>query len=1237
MADLRRTRNKPEYIAKMEARRLTKTLKPELTNHNATLMEPLVKGLESISHQQKDASVLAQTAVAPVLPPPQQDITKVHGGPTIFDPSLTPPGTFSSPFVDRPLDRFYYRNTDGVQLPYLPQSYYDIYWLANMDLIIRDSINKLTGEIFREGILVEEAFWGKCESCEEEFESKPFEAVDLTADQFQEEGLPCKTCKQGQIRPPDKDQEKFLISLLEKANNNNQTFQAIAEEVNRDFEIADDGYVILLKNYDLEEDGTITATFREMLRGDPAIMRISANNRSEIGTVQFTCLFHRNFIALNSQETCDQCGEQARFPVHYVATRLGARDIEQAYIAGEVIHDIKYNKSLLYGYPPILSMWYYALSDTNMIKYVAMYFDHRRKPNGIITIPGQWQQIMKMMRDWREEIRRDPFFIPTVAVPPDSTAKPDFIQFMDSLKEADFVALRDELRLRMSAFYGVSPIMMSDLSQGGGLNSVLGDTPIIVRKHQKWIDILPIASLHTDYDHTRSKYGLEKYEALSRSGWTPIKYSFREKKKKAIYDINTNDGFTQVTGDHSLFKDGREILGAAIQENDLLDFFSPNKERNESTTIGKELAWALGFHAADGSSQRLGRNKRTNELQGTRVCIYQKERAPLEKAKEAIDHFFSINSKLRLQTNSNGNDIYALDFSYNHIYEWFDQNCYSTFVEKEIKEGKTKVIVHREKKVPIQILNAHDGIKQAYIDGYWVGDGHIDPKGRKRCSGIYKSLIAGLRYMINQLGKQTSVSWHPNGKNYIVRLSIHKSNERTNQRNKVKRIRFYTKYTDLYDIETEDHSFVAGVGYLLHHNSEGEQFKVTDRAAERGQGQWNDVKQAIGMFSKILKELAITDWKLALQKPDEEDRVAPIDRLAKRLDNAKKWQEMGGIVQLPEDGLTDENDFLLLGEPFVKPDPATQPGFGGFGGGTTTQRPGSPSSGEQPDRNPNQNQAQETTTTPDEEEKSLQKADPLDLFGEGFTDRLIAFFRNSLLINFESISNQSIPETGMDEIKNRIEDSISQLQSQFESLSERFMTAVFSFGQSSTFDPDQKPDPSLLNFETQPDQEVIQAVESESLLEESFVNFTLATSQQFVDLIQANETNRTLTMDQLVAQMADIAEAQEYRLRRIARSEAQKIVLTGREIGFNQLQAERMDEDFFYLWLITKDRRTSPQCLEIEKRVQALADSNNNPGISIEEFKEISIVVQQEMNGSRWTPTPYLPHPSCRSSLIRIV
>jgi hypothetical protein len=47
----------------------------------------------------------------------------------------------------------------------------------------------------------------------------------------------------------------------------------------------------------------------------------------------------------------------------------------------------------------------------------------------------------------------------------------EWIKFMDSLKEMDYVAVKEDLRDRIAAFYGVSKIFMADNSASGGLNN----------------------------------------------------------------------------------------------------------------------------------------------------------------------------------------------------------------------------------------------------------------------------------------------------------------------------------------------------------------------------------------------------------------------------------------------------------------------------------------------------------------------------------------------------------------------------------------------------------------------------------------------------------------------------------------------------------------------------------------------------------------------------------------------
>ena len=47
----------------------------------------------------------------------------------------------------------------------------------------------------------------------------------------------------------------------------------------------------------------------------------------------------------------------------------------------------------------------------------------------------------------------------------------EWVKFMDSLKEMDYMSVKDDLRDRISAFYGVSKIFMADSSASGGLNN----------------------------------------------------------------------------------------------------------------------------------------------------------------------------------------------------------------------------------------------------------------------------------------------------------------------------------------------------------------------------------------------------------------------------------------------------------------------------------------------------------------------------------------------------------------------------------------------------------------------------------------------------------------------------------------------------------------------------------------------------------------------------------------------
>ena len=71
-----------------------------------------------------------------------------------------------------------------------------------------------------------------------------------------------------------------------------------------------------------------------------------------------------------------------------------------------------------------------------------------------------------------EKMERDPHYIPKVGVESSSgRGKVEFVRFMDSLDEMQYAQVRDEIRMRIAAFYGVSNVFMMDAGKSGGLNN----------------------------------------------------------------------------------------------------------------------------------------------------------------------------------------------------------------------------------------------------------------------------------------------------------------------------------------------------------------------------------------------------------------------------------------------------------------------------------------------------------------------------------------------------------------------------------------------------------------------------------------------------------------------------------------------------------------------------------------------------------------------------------------------
>lgn len=126
-----------------------------------------------------------------------------------------------------------------------------------------------------------------------------------------------------------------------------------------------------------------------------------------------------------------------------------------------------------YGYPPVLSLYEKALTLIGMDRYLYDYFYERKVPQGIIaTTTDDAAGLEQRKMDVQIKMQNDPHYIPWIAVNSRTgQGRTEFVRFAYSLDELNYLPVRDEIRERISALYGVSNMWLNDTEGGGGLNN----------------------------------------------------------------------------------------------------------------------------------------------------------------------------------------------------------------------------------------------------------------------------------------------------------------------------------------------------------------------------------------------------------------------------------------------------------------------------------------------------------------------------------------------------------------------------------------------------------------------------------------------------------------------------------------------------------------------------------------------------------------------------------------------
>jgi len=349
--------------------------------------------------------------------------------------------------------------TTGIQEPVLVQGITipALYAVTNENLILRTVVTTLQQEIFRRGYYWEKKFDKKCMDCDEE---------------YQHDVESCELCG-GEVRNPDKEQLTYPKWLLTQRNSCEQTFLDVLREVEYDLNITDDAFLVLVKEYYLDPETNEITFYRvkEILRGDPIFMRIVSDKRGVRGGRFKTCLMRREGHSYTYESENDPVTGLPLHDVHYVNTAGSGKT--QYFVEGEVIHVSKFYPSKLYGRSAVATLWRQAMALTAMDNYIYTAYQKRRSPKGIVSVTTDNLESMKSF--WKavdEKMERDPHYIPKIGIESQSgRGGVNWVKFMDTLEEMQYIAVRDEIRNRIAAFYGVSSVFMMDSGKSGGLSN----------------------------------------------------------------------------------------------------------------------------------------------------------------------------------------------------------------------------------------------------------------------------------------------------------------------------------------------------------------------------------------------------------------------------------------------------------------------------------------------------------------------------------------------------------------------------------------------------------------------------------------------------------------------------------------------------------------------------------------------------------------------------------------------
>lgn len=413
---------------------------------------------------------------------------------------------------------------------------------------------------------------------------------------------------------------------------------------------------------------------------------------------------------------------------------------------------------------------------------------------------------------------------------------------------------------------------------------ISGDTPLLLKTNRDLFEIKTVDDLTSEwYSIGEDKYcGHVDYKIWSDNEWTDIKRIIKKKTNKRMYRIVTHTGSIDVTEDHPLLTEGGiEHLTKNCKINDLLlhdfPYFTENKmdipdnykelskksldmiasqgkiqyyqlqnkqalisaldsinnrtyhELNAGVDITEDEAYVMGFFQTDGScdvykwiyNHKQKDRPKAYDINRTSYSwhISNHDLEKLKKSKEILKRLYELEFKIiedRTSENRGYDKHYKLIINGGVKTKDIIQKYRTLFYDKD-----------KLKKIPSSILNAPRKIRQRFLEGIYDGDGDrkgFEKHGTCRIDINGKIGTQGLFFLYKSMGYEVSVN-NRTDKPSVYTLIFTNGHQQSHP-HKVKKIIDLGYTTDyVYDLETSNHHFQAGIGQMIVHNCDGSHIK----------------------------------------------------------------------------------------------------------------------------------------------------------------------------------------------------------------------------------------------------------------------------------------------------------------------------------------------------------------------------------------------------------------------------